>query len=474
MHSHAPDLNFDPRFEDPKELAALNRRGFLGRVLGGALAGSALLSWGAKSAFAAEDMNEMGMAAAPDDERFWELVTKQFLIRKDLAYMNTGTRGPSPRSVHMAQIDALNRINTDYVGFRRDFYTMEYSEAFTAKFARFVGCKPNEIAQANNTTDGMITGTFGPVLEPGDEIVYTNHDHGAGTNPVLNRAHRDKLKVGVIDLSDPKLHPPDSPDEILKRFEAAITPKTKLLSFCHANYTDGCFMPVKEICEMARSKGVITLVDGAQPPGMVKLDMHDLGCDMYAGPSHKWMMASMQSGFFYVKEDMFDRIQPVISTTPFAGKNMYGDDLSSNERWLDRMNSARKYTSRGSSSYPKWVSVNASLDFHNQLTSEGIEARIRYLAGKLIKGLHNIDGVEVFASEDPRFHCGLVPFRIKGVPTRDLNTKLWDDYDIYIRSVAHREVGWDANRASMHIMVTAAEVDKLLGAVGEISKSVNG
>jgi len=374
----------------------------------------------------------------------------------------------------LAQIEALNQINTDYPSYRRNIYTMEHSEAFMAKFAKFIGCKPNEIALANNTTDGMVTGTFGPALEHGDEIIYTNHDHGAGTNPILNRAHRDKLNVKVIDLSDPKLHPPDSPDELLKHFEAAITPKTRLLSFCHTNYTDGCFMPVREICEMARSKGVITLVDGAQPPGMVKLDMHDLGCDMYAGPSHKWMLASMQSGFFYVREDMFDRIEPVISTTPYTGVDMYGDDLTSNSRWLERINSAGKYTRRGSSSYPKWTAVDAALDFHNHLTREGIEARIRYLSGKLINGLRNIDGVEVFASEDPRLHAGLVPFRIAGVPTRELNSILWDNYNIYIRSVTHMQVGWDANRASTHIMVTAAEVDKLLGAIEEVAKSTKG
>ncbi len=470
----SPDLNFDPRFEDPRELEALSRRGFLGRFVGGALAGTAFLSLGAKTARAAEDMNGPGAVAAPDDEQYWELVARQFLIRPELAYMNTGTRGPSPRSVHMAQIETLHRINQDYLSFRRGVYTEEYSDAFMAKFAAFIGCKPNEIALANNTTDGMITGTFGPVLEPGDEIVYTNHDHGSGTNPVLNRAHRDKLKVGIVDLADPKLHPPESPDDLLKAFEAAITPRTKLLSFCHTNYTDGLFMPVREICEMARSKGVITLVDGAQPPGMIKLNMHELGCDMYAGPAHKWMLASMQSGFFYVREDMFDRIQPVTSTTPFAGKDMYGRDVTSNERWIERMGSAQQYTRRGSSSYPKWVAVDAALDFHNHLTREGIEARIRYLAGKLATGLRNIDGVEVFASEDPRLHAGLVPFKVKGVPTRELNTTLWEKYDIYIRNVTHLAVGWDANRASMHIMVTAAEVDKLLGAVEEISRSVNG
>lgn len=474
MYSNTPDLNFDPRFEDQQKLAALNRRSFLRRIVSGTLAGTALLSMDLEKAGASNHISDIGIPAAPDDEKFWNLVTKQFLIRKDLTYMNTGTRGPSPRSVHMAQIDALNRINNDYLSFRRDNFNSDYTEAFTTKFAKFIGCKPNELALANNTTDGMITGTFGPVLEPGDEIIITNHDHGAGTNPVLNRAHRDKLEVKVIDLSDPKLHPPDSPDELLKLFEAAITPKTKLLSFCHTNYTDGLFMPVKEICEMARSKGVITLVDGAQPPGMVKLDMHELGCDMYAGPAHKWMLASMQSGFFFVREEMLEQIEPVISTTPYTGRNMHGEDLTSNESWQERINSASKYTRRGSSSYSKWVAVNAALDFHNQLTREGIEGRIRYLAGKLMTGLHNIDGVEVFASEDPRLYCGLVPFRLRGVPTRELNRILWEDYNIYIRNVTHLQVGWDANRASMHIMVSASEVDKILGAIEEISKSVNG
>lgn len=474
MHSDTPDLNFDAKFEDPKKLAELDRRGFFHRVLGGTLAGTALLSMGVGIAEAANSIGGIGTPAASDDEDFWNLVTKQFLIRKDLTYMNTGTRGPSPRSVHMAQIEALYRVNKDYFSFRSDDFNSDYTEMFTTKFAAFIGCKPNELALANNTTDGMITGTFGPVLKPGDQIIITNHDHGAGVNPVLNRAHRDKLEVKVIDLSDPKLHPPESPDELLKIFEAAITPKTKLLSFCHTNYTDGLFLPVKEICEMARSKGVITLVDGAQPPGMIKLDMHELGCDMYAGPSHKWMLASMQSGFFFVREEMLEQIEPVISTTPYTGRNHHGEDLTSNEGWLEGINSARKYTRRGSSSFSKWVAVNAALDFHNQLTREGIESRIRYLAGKFIKGLHNIDSVEVFASEDPRLYCGLVPFKLKGVPTRELNRILWQDYNIYIRNVTHRQTGWDANRASMHIMVTTSEVDKILGAIEEISKSVNG
>ena len=245
----------------------------------------------------------------------------------------------------------------------------------------------------NNTTDGMITGTWGPALVPGDEIAITNHDHGGGANPVLNRAKRDRLSVKVIDVTDPKFHPAASPDAWVKQIEAALTPRTKLLSFCHINYTDGSVLPVKAICEMARARGILTLVDGAQPPGMMKLDMHDLGCDMYAGPFHKWMMASMQTGFFYVREDMLERIESVLTSTP-PGYNMHGAVQTQ-----EYLKTAAKYERRGSGNTPARMAMDAALDYHNHITSAAIEARDRYLAKKLRDGLRAMGKGDLFSSE---------------------------------------------------------------------------
>ncbi len=317
----------------------------------------------------------------------------------------------------------------------------------------------------NNTTDGMITGTWGPKLEPGDELVFTNHDHSGGANPVLQRAHRDGLNVKIIDIADRKFHPASGPEDYLKVFEAAITPKSKLLSFCHINYTDGGILPVKEICEMARARGVLTIVDGAQPPGMMKLDMHDLGCDMYAGPFHKWMMSSMYTGFFYVREDLLERIEPNFTSTP-PGKNMYGDPVTD-----PYLATAAKYERRGSANTPARMAMDAALDYHNHLTPAAVEARDRYLARKLRDGLRAIGGTDLYVSDDPRMSCALVSFTVNGVATKDLNDMLWERHNIYIRSVVHEEVDWDVNRASMHIMVTAAQVDELLGAIEEIAKA---
>ena len=462
-------LNFDPRIEDPRALRRLTRRGFLAGLFSGMTAGTVFLSSGAKAfAVSATSSKKIGPGAAPDDERYWELVASEFLLRKNISYMNTGTRGPSPRSVHMAQIDALNGVNADYFGFHTNGCNKAFLDALRSKLAMFVGAQSSEIAFTSNTTEGMVFGTLGIDLKPGDEIVFTNHDHPCGGNPIMLRAAREGLSVRLIDLADRKFHPPKNPDEVLKAFEAALTPKTKLLSFCHINYTDGCLMPVKEICAMARSKGVVTLVDGAQPPGMMKLDLHDLGCDMYAGPCHKWILASMFTGFFYVREEMLDRVWPTMYTGAINGKTMYGKPPP--QAMTDACLGAAKYEYHGSFDYPAKFAVSAALDFHNQITAEAIEARDRYLARRLTKGLRAIDGVEVYSSDDPRLSCAMVAFTVKGTPTVKLVNTLWERHAIYLRNVTHEEIGWDVNRASLHIMVTTKQVDALLGAIEEIAR----
>ncbi len=468
------ELNFDPRVEDPRKLRDVSRRGFLGLV-SGAAAGLPLAGCAVPAETVAETADDAiptlestPRAPAPDDSSAWDVVAGDFLIRDGLSYMNTGTRGPSPRYIHERQVAALTELNSDYLSFTRNVHNDDFQVALRKKLASFVGANETEIALNNNTTDGMIAATWGLKLEPGDEIVYTNHDHSGGSHPILNRAHRDSLSMKIIDVADRKFHPADGPEEYIKAFDAALTSKSKLLSFCHINYTDGGILPVKEICEMARARGVMTIVDGAQPPGMMALDLHDLGCDMYAGPFHKWMLSSMYTGFFYVRDDVQDRIEPVLTTSP-PGRNMYGGTELS-ERWQKRLQTAEKYEPRGSVNMPARMAMDAALDYHTHLTPQAIEARDRYLAAKLRAGLRAIDGVDLFVSEDPRMSCALVSFTVKDIKPTDLNAMLWERHDIYIRNVTHLEVDWDVNRASMHIMVTEPQVDDLLGAIEEIAK----
>ena len=438
---------------------------------GAALAATAELHAAKPAAASAVEtsIDKLGNGRPPQDSAYWRWVREQFLIDSHIAYMNTGTRGPSPRSVVIAQLDAIQAYDRDRLSYVRYVANDEARERLRARLAAFVGCKANEIAITTNTTEGMSIGTAGLDLKPGDEIIYTNHDHSSGAQPINLRAARHGIVPVVVDLSSKKFHPPSSSQVTLDAIAAAITPRTRLISFCHVNYTDGCVMPVKEICALARAKGVFTLVDGAHPPGMLKVDLHELGCDMYAAAGHKWMLASMLTGFFYVREALLDRVWPLNYSGPVRGMNMYGESMPPGSS-LDLSRTAARYELHGSRHYATDASLSAALDFHEMLTAEAVEARVRDMAARARDGLRNIRGVNVHVSDDPAMSCGLISFSVRGVDPVVVNDTLWDRHQIYIRDVTHPEIGWAANRASLHVMVDDEAVQKLIGAVEEIAK----
>ena len=463
---------FDPRIEDPSKLPNASRRTFIGNLAKNASIGTALLVMGRESsATQVDDLFSMPKGGNPNDEEYWERIKDQFLVREGLTYLNSGSKGPSPRNVYQAHAESLEVVSSEIQHISNHYFSSDYARSLTnetrGKLAAFVGAKPNEIAFTNNTTEGMIFGIMGIDLKRHDQVLYTNHDHPFGCNPILSRAARDDLDVGMIDLSDARFHPPSSPAALLEKVDSALTSRTKLLCFCHINYTDGCIMPVKEICELARSKGIVTLVDGAQAPGMLAIDLNDLGCDMYAGACHKWLLAGMATGFLFVREDFQDQVSPVLYTGPTNGQTMHGPESdAAKARRLRNNAGASVFELRGSGDFASRVSINAALDFHNHITRKSVETRIRYMAGRLIRGLRDLDGVQVYVSEDPRLSCGLVSFSIDAVPTARVNADLWANNGLWIRSVTHNEIGWDANRASVHLMATVADVDRLIDAVG--------
>lgn len=444
-----------------------SRRHFMRQMFGSV----SLSAFGSALATSPQEIEPLlpGEGRAADDEAYWRWIADQFLTNPDVAYMNSGTRGPSPRQVIQAQYESVRAYDSDRLSYARYIDSTESRAALRARLARFVGCDADELALTNNTTEGMAFGTLGLALKPGDEIIYTNHDHSSGAQPVNLAAARYGAKAVMVDLSAPHFHPPEGADAIVDAFAKAITPRTRLISFCHINYTDGCCMPVKEICDMARARGVLTLVDGAHPPGMMDLNIHELGCDMYAGACHKWMLAAMLTGFFFVRREVLDQLWPLVYAGPVAGKTMYGDDAEPTA-YNQQANTAARYEMRGSKNYAGAAALNAALEFHETITPAAIETRIRYMAARARTGLGEIPGVSVFVDDDADRSCGLVSFKLQGVEVKELNELLWTRHGIYIRDVSHPEINWVVNRASLHIMVDIAQVDMLIHGVREIAQ----
>ncbi len=130
--------------------------------------------------------------------------------------------------------------------------------------------------------------------------------------------------------------PPKSPDEVLNLFNDAITPRTRVMFFSHITTVTGVVLPAKQLCALARSKGILCAVDGAHVPGMMQFNVHEIGADMYSASPHKWLQAPKGTGFLYVRDEVIDRIWNTLAT----------------EGWDDNKLRAERFQRIGSSNVP--------------------------------------------------------------------------------------------------------------------------
>lgn len=403
----------------------------------------AALSLGELSTLArAREIRTDGDTVAEDDEVYWRNVRQNFPLAKDLAFLNNGTMGPSPYPVIEAVHDGMMEGDThcSYGGW----------ETTSGKLAKFLGADEDEIALTHNVTDGLNIACWGFPLKKGDEVILSTHEHVGNAFPWLNRQ-----KVHGIVLK--AYTPAATADETLNRVSELITKRTRVIATPHIPCTQGQVIPVKEICQLAKEKGIFTAIDGAHGPGMLPLDLHELGCDTYASCCHKWMLGPKGTGFLYVRKELQDTVQ-----TYFVGG---GSDLGT---WnmatvpittTGYANSAHRYYG-GTQSAGLYKGVNAAIDFIESIGIMNIHRRVKSL-GKYTQDqlLALGDKVELLTPTEERSRCAVNGFRIKGVEhSKFYNTCA--ENKIRIRSVA--ENGLNSLRVSTHIYNNKDEIDRLV------------
>src|SRR5579864_3466630 len=227
------------------------------------------------------------------------------------------------------------------------------------KAAQFLGAFPDEIAILRNATEGNNLVAQGIDLNAGDEVLIGYLDHDSNRQPWLMKAKRQ----GIVLKEVPIQTPPSSPEEILHAFEAAITPRTRAIAATHCDTVTGAYAPVKELAQLARSKNLFCFADGAQVPGMIPVNVHDLGVDTYATTCHKWLCAPAGTGLLYVRREMQERLWPNIVT----------------ENWWS-LKDARKYEHISRRPWPGVAALEDAIDFYNAVGSARVEQRIRALS----------------------------------------------------------------------------------------------
>ncbi|MBS1587772.1 MAG: aminotransferase class V-fold PLP-dependent enzyme [Bacteroidetes bacterium] len=386
-----------------------------------------------------------GEGISPEDEKYWQNVRQLFPLAKDWTYLNNGTMGPSPYPVIEAVHEAMMEgdMHGSYGGW----------EATAAKLAKFVGANDDEIALTHNVTDGINIACWGLPLKRGDEVILTTHEHVGNAFPWLNR---QKLHGIVIKTYTPG----PTADETLNRISTLINKKTRVIATPHIPCTQGQVIPVKEVCALAKEKGIYSIIDGAHGPGMLLLDLHDLGCDTYASCCHKWMLGPKGTGFLYVRKDFQDTLQPyfVGGGSDKGSWNMATVPVTS----TGYADSAHRYYG-GTQAAGLYKGVDAAIDFIETIGLVNIHNRIKSLGKYTQDQLLAIgDKVELITPTEERSRCAVNGFRIKGVEYTKFYSTCAEN-KVRIRSVA--ENGLNSLRVSTHIYNNKDEIDKLVDLV---------
>ncbi len=380
-----------------------------------------------------------------DRDAIWDKMRGQFLLAPDLTYLNNGTLGPSPFVVFDKVRQTMTDIdkNMNYGGW----------EATQKKIAEFVGAQEDEIALTTNVTQGINIVCWGLPLQKGDEVIVTTHEHGGSAFPWLNRQKLDGIVIRTVV-------PASTAAETLNRIDALINKNTRVLAIPHIPCTQGQIMPVKEIAKLGKSKNLFVFIDGAHGPGMLPLNLHDIGCDAYASCCHKWMLGPKGTGFLYVKKEFQEKLQAVFvgAGSDNAKWNMATDPVTMG----DYAPNAHRYYA-GTMNVSLYKGVDAAIDFINEIGMNNISKRIRYLAELVqLRLLSFGDKVEMLTPVEEISRGGVIGFRLKGVEPAAFYQKCADE-KVRIRQV--HENGLNSLRVSTHIYNNRNDIERFIGIV---------
>lgn len=378
-----------------------------------------------------------------NEEAYWTQMRKQFLIPADEVYLNNGTVGSSPMPVLRAVFDGYYETEKMAQSDPEDYPIWGYAawNEFRDPLAEFVGCTRDEIALVRNATEANSYIANGLDLKPGDEVLMTDQEHPGGEQPWNLRAKRYGIVVKKVKLPVPVANAA----AMLNLFNDAITPKTRVIFFSHITTVTGVVLPAKELCALARSKGILSAVDGAHVTGMMKLNVHEIGCDMYTSSPHKWLQAPKGSGFLYVRDEVIDRLWNTIVT---AG-------------WDEPKLRAERFQRIGSSNVPALWGLRAALQLANQIGMDRIERRHRQMADYILPQMVQ-RGAESWTSPDAALRCGIASVNVPPFLISELENWMWKNKKIRIRGGGPSKI-----RLSTPYYLLRKDVDRFLAAFDE-------
>jgi isopenicillin-N epimerase len=379
------------------------------------------------------------------DENYWSTIQNAFTVTRGIINLNNGGVSPSPRIV----TEALVR----YIWQQEDAtaYTMwqilePQSETIRTGLAELFGCDREEIAITRNASESLETLLLGLDLKAGDEVLTTTQDYPRMLTTIRQREQREGIKLNLIRIPIP----PKNINEITSAFERAITPRTRLLQIAHQINLTGQITPVKAVCEMARARGVETIIDGAHSFAQFYFKQSDLNCDYFGTSLHKWLYAPKGTGLLYVRREKIAKVWPLF---PAEGK---------------QKSDIRKFEEIGTHSAAPKLAIGEALLFHQGIGGKRKEARLRYLSRYWMDKLRSIPKVRFNTSFEPAQMCAIANVEIEGVDPVKIGSYLFDKHRIFTTPIVHEE--FKGIRITPNVYTTLPELNRFCEVMATIAR----
>ncbi|GJM31391.1 MAG: hypothetical protein DHS20C18_03920 [Saprospiraceae bacterium] len=386
---------------------------------------------------------------SPDDlaanEDFWLKIRADYRLKPDYINLENGYYCISPQETLENYIHHIREINYQGSWYMRTVQ-WDNKDAMAANLAEMLDCPAEEVAITRNTTESLDTIIGGFPWQAGDEAVYAEQDYGAMKHMFEQVAKR----FGVVNKVISVPNHPASDEEIVDLYAKAITPRTRLLMVCHIINITGHILPVRKICDMAHSKGVEVLVDGAHSVGHFQFSMPDLDCDYYGSSLHKWLSVPLGSGLLYVKKEKISKIWP-----RFADWGKEDDDI-------------RRLNHTGTHPVHTDLAVGNALEYYFQLGPERKEKRLRYLQNYWTDQVRDLSHIVLNTPRERHRSCAIANVGIKNMPPAELAETLLKKYRIW--TVAIDGAGVHGCRITPNVFTTTKELDVFVRALREMGK----
>lgn len=417
----------------------MDRRGFLQKA--GAAGAAVFATDGLARVLAAgRDTAGRPAAALAEDEQYWREIQGAFTLDRTIINLNNGGVCPSPRVVHEAlkrYLDISNQAPVYHM-----WQVLEPNiESVRRDLAAEAGCDVESLAITRNASEALQIAQLGIDLQPGDEVLTTNQDYGRMLDTWDQRVARDGITLTKISFPVP----PPSQQDLVSRFEQAITPRTKVLHFCHITNLTGHIFPVRAICDMARARGITTIVDGAHAFGHFPFALRDLNCDYYGTSLHKWLLAPIGTGFLYVRPE---RIAATWPLQPAAAS---------------RRDNIRKFEEIGTHPAANHNAIAEALAFHQGIGIERRYARMLYLRNRWIDQVKQEPRIRIHTSLRPGESGAIGTVEITGMKTPEMTSKLWEKWRIIATPIVHAE--YTGARITPNVYTTVQEIDTFARAI---------